>query len=342
LAAVARQKEAELNSSLDRLVAAGLLFRQGVAPHANYLFKHALVQDTAYGTLLRKPRRALHSRIAETLERKFAQVAESNPELLARHYTEAGLTEKAAKLWGEAGQRSSQRSAFAEALEQLRQALEQVKILPASPALRREQINLQVLLIRSLIHVKGFGAETVAAIERANLLIEQATALGEEDRLLLFLVSANFWFANLSAAKLGICRDLAERFLALAEKQKAAVPLIIGHRNLAETLFYAGAIAQSRKHYDRTLTLYDPAEHHSLAMRFGGDCRALTLGMRSRALWILGFPEGGLADAEDALSSARATDHALTLLFALNNIEKFYLFLGNYARRTRRWMNLPH
>ena len=103
LAAVARKPEAELGSALDRLIAAGLLFRQGVPPHATYLFKHALVQDAAYGTLLREPRRALHARIAETLESQFAEIAESQPELLARHCTEAGLIEKAAGLWGKGG-----------------------------------------------------------------------------------------------------------------------------------------------------------------------------------------------------------------------------------------------
>ena len=111
-------------SALDRLIAAGLLFRQGVPPHATYLFKHALVQDAAYGTLLREPRRALHARIAETLESQFAEIAESQPELLARHCTEAGLIEKAASLWGKAGQRSLARSALVEAVEQLTRALD--------------------------------------------------------------------------------------------------------------------------------------------------------------------------------------------------------------------------
>ena len=119
LAAVTRKPEGELVSALDRLIAAGLLFRQGVPPHASYLFKHALVQDAAHGTLLGEPRRALHARIAETLESKFAEIAENQPEVLARHYTEAGLIEKAASLWGKAGQRSLERSALVEAAEQL-------------------------------------------------------------------------------------------------------------------------------------------------------------------------------------------------------------------------------
>ena len=199
LAAVVRKPEAELGSALDRLIAAGLLFRQGVPPHATYLFKHALVQDAAYGTLLREPRRALHARIAETLESQFAEIAENQPELLARHCTEAGLIEKAAGLWGKAGQRSLARSALVEAVEQLTRALDQIAALPATPALRREQIKLQVALITPLIHVKGYAApETKAAAERARLLIEQAEALGEppEDPLLLFSVLYGFWVAN--------------------------------------------------------------------------------------------------------------------------------------------------
>ena len=144
LAAVAHKDENALRSGLDALTSAGLLFRQGVPPSATYLFKHALVQDAAYGTLLREPRRALHARIAETLESQFAEIADNQPELLARHCTEAGLIEKAAGLWGKAGQRSLARSALLEGAEQLKRALDQIATLPATPALRREEIKLQV------------------------------------------------------------------------------------------------------------------------------------------------------------------------------------------------------
>ena len=152
LAAVVRKPEAELATALDRLIAAGLLFRKGVPPYATYLFKHALVQGAAYGTLLREPRRALHARIAETLETQFTDIAESQPELLARHCTEAGLIEKAAHLWGKSGQRSLERSALVEAIEQFTRALSQNATLPATAALRREQIKLQVALITPLMH----------------------------------------------------------------------------------------------------------------------------------------------------------------------------------------------
>ena len=144
LSAVARKQEVDLGSALDRLVRTGVLLRQGVPPHETYLFKHALVQDAAYGTLLREPRRALHARIAETLEGRFADMAETQPELLARHYTEAGLLEKAADLWGKAGQRSLARAALLEGTEQLKRALDQIATLPVTPALRREEIKLSL------------------------------------------------------------------------------------------------------------------------------------------------------------------------------------------------------
>jgi hypothetical protein len=166
--------------ALDRLIVAASLFRQGVRPHASYLFKHALIQDAAYGTLLPEPRRALHARIAETLDDQLAEIAENQPELLARHCTEAGLIEKAVGLWYKAGQRSQQRSALVEAVEQFKRPLDQIATLPSTPALRRMRIDLQVALISPLVHVKGYGApETKAAVERARLLLEEVDALRE-------------------------------------------------------------------------------------------------------------------------------------------------------------------
>jgi predicted ATPase len=280
LAAVARKTEVELRSALDRLIEAGLLYRQGAPPYATYLFKHALVQDAAYGTLLREPRRALHARIAETLESQFAEIAESQPELLARHCTEAGLIEKAAGLWGKAGQRSLARSALVEAAAQLTRALDQIAALPGTPALRREQIKLQVGLMNALMHTKGHAApETRAAAERAHLLIENAEALGEppEDPLLLFSVLWGFWVANLGAFKGDVLRELASKLLTLAEKRGASVPLMIAHRSTGICLLHTGGIAQCRPHFDRAIALYDPVEHRPLAPRFGGDIGVNTI-----------------------------------------------------------------
>ena len=334
LAALVRQPEAKLGSVLDRLIAAGLLFRQGVPPHATYLFKHALVQDAAYGTLLREPRRALHARIAETLERRFPEIAENQPELLARHCTKAGLIEKAAGLWGKAGQRSLERSALVEAAEQLTRALDQIATLPATPALRREQIKLQVALLTPLIHVKGYAApETKAAAERARLLIEEAEALGEppEDPLLLFSVLYSFWVARFVAFNGKVMRELAAHFLTLAGKQGGAVPLMVGHRNMGVSLLHTGDIQEARVHIDRAIALYDPAKHRQLATRFGQDVRVALLFYRSLALWPLGYPEGALADADRAIRDAREIGQAASLMAALTLTSLSHVHCGSFA-----------
>jgi class 3 adenylate cyclase/predicted ATPase len=334
LVAVARKPEAELQSALSRLTAAGLLFVQGMPPQATYLFKHALLQDAAYGTLLREPRRALHARIAGILERQFPDIPDNQPELLARHCAEANLIEKAAFLWGKAGLRSLARSALVEASEQLTRALAQLSALPASPSMRSEQIKLQVALINSLMHVKGFAApETKAAIERARLLIEQAEALGEgpEDPLLLFSVLFGFWAVSIVAFNGDAVADLATQFLALAEKQQASVPLTIGHRMMGIALVLVGDLAKGRTHLDQAVTLYDPAQHRSLAIRFGQDAAVAIHCYRSIGLWLLGYPEAALSDAEQALSGAREIGQVGTLMFALFHTCLPHVMCGKYA-----------
>ena len=329
-----RKPEPELGPALDRIVRAGLLFRQGAPPLASYLFKHALIQDAAYGTLLREPRRALHARIAETLESGFADIAENQPEILARHCTEAGLIEKAAGLWGKAGQRSLERSAVVEAVEQLTRALAQIATLAGTASQRREQISLQIALANALFHAKGPAShETKAAFERARLYIDQAEALGElpEDRLSLFTVLYGFWIANLAAFNGDMVRELAVQFLALAEKQTATEPLMIAHRLMGLSLVHTGNIAEGRAHLDYAIRLYDSAEHRPLATRFGQDVGVAILSWRSVSLWLLGYPEAALADAEEATKLAREIGHPATLMYALSFPIWTHIQCGNYA-----------
>jgi predicted ATPase len=345
LAAVLRKPKADLGAALDRLIAAGLTFSQGVPPHATYLFKHALLQDAAYGTLLREPRRAIHARIAEALETQFTEIAENQPELLARHCTEAGLIEKAANFWGRAGQRSLARSALAEAGEQFTHALDQIATLPSTPALRRERIKLQVALITPLMYVKGWAApETKAAVEEAHLLLEQAEMLGEppEDPLLLFSVLFGFCAANIMAFDGDVSRDLAGQFLALAEKQKGSFPLVLGHNFLGASLTLRGDIAEGRAHLDQGIALYDPAEHRPLAARFGReDPRVASLFFRSKGLWVLGYPEAALLDIDQALKDAREIGNAASLLWAI--AASFFIvdgYCGNYATANARALSM--
>jgi tetratricopeptide (TPR) repeat protein len=334
LAAVVRKPETELLAALDRLMESGLLFRQGVPPHATYLFKHALVQDAAYGTLLRERRRALHARIGETLETQFADLVETRPELLARHCTEAGQTEKAAGLWGKAGQRSSEHSALAEAVEQLKRALALIETLPSTPDLRREQIKLQVALLAPLGHTQGnASAETGAAAVRARQLIENAEALGEapEDLLQFFSALFGIWVGHVDAFDGDAARKLADEFLVLAEKRAMMLPLVIGHRMVAYTSLILGEFTVALSHYDQALALYDPAEHRAVATQFAYDARVATLVFRALVRWILGFSEAALADAGRAINDARETGLVGNLNYGLFSASYTYTFCGEYA-----------
>jgi hypothetical protein len=283
---------------------------RGLSPDADYRFKHTLIQDAAYETLLKSRRQVLHRRVAEALLDHASTAAE--PELLAHHFTQAGQIERASEWWGKAGQWSAERSALVEAAEQFTRALAQIATLPATPKLRREQIRLQVALINPLMHLKGYAApETKAAEERARLLIDQSEALGEplDDPLLLFSVLYGFWVANYMAFNGQVIRELAAQFLALAQKKGETAPLMIGHRLV---------------------------EHRSLAMRFGQDVRVATLSYRSLVLWMLSYPARAIADVEHALKDAREIGQAATLMYALQITSWILILCGKYVTANRQ------
>ena len=331
LRTVSGMEDVPLQTALERLAEADILLVQGLPPESDYRFKHALMQDAAYENLLKSRRQLMHRRVGEVLRDHFADSATAEPELLAHHFTEAGLAEVAIEWWGKAGQRSLERSALVEATEQFTRALAQIATLPATPRLRREQIKLQVALLHTLGHVKGFAAlETKAAVKRARLLIEQAEALGEPP-VRLFSVIFGFWIANYIAFNGDAMREVAEQFLVLAEKQGATVPLMIGHRLMGTSLLCTGDIARGRAHCDQGIAIYNPAEHRPLATRFGQDSRVAILSYRSWALWMLGYPEAALVDVEHALSDAREIGHATTLMYALTHASIAHICCGNYA-----------
>jgi class 3 adenylate cyclase/predicted ATPase len=333
LRAVAGLEDAPLQVALERLAEADILLVQGLPPDSDYHFKHALIQDAAYENLLKSRRQVLHRRIGEMLRDNLAATTAAEPELLAHHFTQAGLTEAAIEWWGKAGQRSLERSALVEAIEQFTRALSQIATLPATPAPRREHIKLQIALITPLIHVKGYAApETTAAIERARLLIEQAESLGEppEDPLLLFSVLYGFWAANLVAFNGDAMHELAAQFLSLAERQGATVPVMIGHRLMGTTLAYTGNPAEGRAHYDQAIAPYDPAVHRPEAARFGQDAGVSVLSYRARALWMLGYPSSALADTGHALKDAREIGQATGLMIALAYASRIHIHCGNY------------
>jgi len=332
---VARKPVRDLTVALDRLLDAGLLFRQGQPPDATYLFNHALVQDAAYSTMLRDTRRTLHARIAESLEQKFSDIAERQPELVARHLSEAGLVEKATVLWAKAGRRALARSALKEAAEQLSRAQSLLDTLPATVERRREQITLQIELSNALIHTKGHASpETKVSFEKARLLIANAEKQGEppDDPLLLFSVLYGFWVANRMAFKGAIACELAEQFVDLAQQQSGTAPRMIGHMMLGISLVLVGVPSEGRKHLDQAIELYEPSDHRALATRFGHDVRMTAHCWRALALWLLGYPDRGAFDMERALADADEIGHAATSMFAFSHVSLAYTLRRDYMK----------
>jgi predicted ATPase len=217
---------------------------------------------------------------------------------------------------------------------QLTRAIDQIASLPATRALRAEQIRLQVALITPFFHLKGYIApETKAAAERAHLLIEKAEALGEplDDPLLLFSVLYSFWNANVLAFNGDAVRELGAQFLTLAERRAAPAPRMIGHRLLGSALVFTGDIAEGRAHLDRGIALYDPAAHLSLATRFGQDMGVTILSWRHQSLWVLGYPEAALTDVENVLEHAREIGQVGTLIYARIWAPVTLMHCGDYA-----------
>ena len=209
-----------------------------------------------------------------------------------------------------------------------------IATLPPAPALRHEEIKLQVALITPLIHVKGYAApETKAAEERARLLIEQAEARGEppEDPLLLFSVLYGFWVANYVAFNGDALGALAAEFLALAEKKGTSAALMMGHRLMAVSFTATGKIAEGRAHFDRAIRLYRNDEHRALATRFGQDVRTAILSYRALALWALGFPVAALADTRHAVEEARKIGQDGTLMYTLSWTSFTEILCGSYT-----------
>ena len=329
LRALAGTEDQTLQAELDRLADADILLVQGLAPESVYRFKHALIQDAAYENLLKSRRQALHRRVAELLRDNAAE-----PEMLAHHFTQAGMTEASVEWWNKAGQRSLERSALVEAVALFRRGLDQVSSLPATPALRREQVKLQVGLANSLYHSKGIAvAETTSAFDQARLMIEEAERLGEhiEDPLLLYSVLYGFFIPKFMNFDGDAASALARQFLALAEQQNATAPIMIGHRLLGNTLLVIGDAAEALSHLDRAWALYDSVAHRSLTTRFGHDVGVAILTFRPLALWMLGYPQKALVETERAIKAARETDHMPTLLFALSCTALTHICCGDAA-----------
>jgi class 3 adenylate cyclase len=315
LAAATPLPEPALQEALRRLVKAGLIFQRGAPPMAEYLFKHALVQDTAYSTLLRGPRQALHRRIAEALEQRFSDLVQTRPEILAHHYGEAAIADKAITYWHRAGKLSAAKSAVREAITQLRRGLSLLDGLPATREREQLELDIHATLTQALMAGKGYAdPETVAALERANRLVIETAALGTPVH---FSVLFGLWISTFNRGAIAAALDHAANFLSSAQSQSSSGPLLVGHRILASSLMQGGEYRAALAHLETAASLYRPDEHRDSAFHYGQDIGVSAFVQLSWALWHRGYPDQSARAADRALALSRQLGHAHTLTNAL-------------------------
>jgi class 3 adenylate cyclase/predicted ATPase len=314
LRAVSPFDEATLQQSLERLVEAELIYRRGFPPQATYLFKHALIQEAAYQSLLKSTRQRYHQQIADVLAERFQEIADSQPELLAHHYTEAGLTGNAVVYWQRAGQRAVERSANVEAISHFTTALGLVKRAPPTPDRARQELKLQVALGPALVAIKGFAAPEVGQVyARARELCRE---VGETPQL--FPVLRGLWEFYELRAEMRTARELAEQLLALARSAQDATLLLVAHHVLGEILLWVGEFALSRKHLEQAIAVYDPEQHRTQAFLYGGyDSGVACRSFLAHGLWYLGYPDQALRQSREALALAEQSAQPHSLVFAL-------------------------
>jgi class 3 adenylate cyclase/predicted ATPase len=314
LAAAVPLAEPELQEALRHLVEAGLVFQRGVPPAAEYLFKHALIQDTAYTTLPRGPRQALHRRIAEALEQRFADFVETRPEIVAHHYGEAAMSDKAITYWHRAGKLSVAKSAVREAIAQLRRGLGLLDGLPETRERKQLELDIHVTLTAALMAGKGYAdPEVVAVLERANRLVTETGTVGTP---IHFSVLYGLWVSNTAGGSIAAGLEHATNFLSSAQSQPSSGPLLVGHRILAHSLLGSGDYPAALAHFETATSLYRPDEHRDSAFRYGQDIGVSAFVMLSWALWHRGYPAQSARAADRALAYSRELGHAHTLSHA--------------------------
>jgi len=312
LCAVAGLPEDELQAALGRLVASELIFQRGTPPEAVYTFKHVLVQDAAHGSLLRNARQQLHARIAEALETHSPELIDSQPELFAQHYAEAGLVEKSVTCWSKAGHGSAARSAMAEAAAQFQKGLDQLARLPETLERQRQELEFCSSLGAALRLVKGLAAsETGHAYGRARQLWEQ---LGSPSAFLHVPYGQSRFHA--ARGEFDLAQRLDEDLLRLSRRRNDSAGLVLGHLSSGRDLMFVGRFAASRSHLENVLAFYDPISHRALVHQATIHPQVVSQGYLGIALFCLGFPDRALAHNNAAIAEARSLAHPPSLAVA--------------------------
>jgi predicted ATPase len=315
LQAVSPLEEVRLQPALTKLIEAEVLYQRGLPPQARYLFKHALIQDAAYHSLLKSTRQQYHTTIARVLEERVPETKETQPEFLAHHYTEAGLIAQAIPYWQSAGQRAIERSANAEAVAHLTKGLELLKTLPDTPERTGQELTLQLALGAQLKATKGYGAPEVEQIyTRSRELCQQLGATPQ-----LFPVLWGLWGFYGVRAEYQTARELGQQCLTLAQGVQDPALLVEAYFALGLTLLCLGEFPPARDLLAQGIALYDPRQHYLHAHLYGQDPGVVCLSWAAHAQWYLGYPDQALKRSHAALTLARELSHPYSLAYALDH-----------------------
>jgi predicted ATPase len=301
LAIVAQRSESELKESLDRLVETGLVSQRGELPRAVFLFKHALVQDTAYSTLLRGPRRQLHARIAQALEEAFPETAASRPELVARHLSEAALPERAIRYWQRAGEVALRGSAAAEALKHLSNALHALEATPDTQERARRELDIR-LRIGTALNIAG-GSPDPEAAEHSARAIALARTLDDDNQLFKALWGS--WYVKSNTGRSEQALSVANELFKVAERLSNQDLMLEAYHSRWATSHLLGLNSATLADTERGIALYEPDRHHAHTYDYGGhDTGVCACTHRAMTLWIVGLPDQAARMSKQALELA--------------------------------------
>ncbi len=314
-----------LRQDLAELVEAELLYQRGLPPQASYIFKHALIQEAAYRTLLRSRRQQYHQTIGRVLAEQFPDIAAKQPELLARHFTVAGELEPAATYWQQAGQRAALHSANKEAIEHLTTGLDLLEGLPETTERIQQQLVMQITLGVSYLMTKGYAATEVEQVyAKAWALCQKAGNVPQRAPALYGL-----WLFYLVRADYEMARRLGDQLMGIAQESHDPIYLMEAHKVQGLSAFYLGELLTAHDHLTKAIELHDPqAKGFQNASYSGANAGVACLSHLALVLWHLGYPEQAKTKAQDALNLANMLGHPYSKVFA----EAFIAWLHQYRR----------
>jgi predicted ATPase len=339
LQAVSPLDEAPLQQALARLVEAELLYQRGVLPQATYLFKHALIQEAAYQSLLKSTRQQYHQQIAQVFETRFPAMVESQPELVAQHYTEAGLAEQAVPYWHRAGQHASDRSAHLEAITHFTTGIALLNTLPETPAHTQQALTLHIALGAALIITKGQAAPEVEhAYSQARALCQQ---VGETPEMVPVLFGLYRFYSV--QAQVHMAHELGDTMLRLAQQADDPAMTVVAHYTVGTASFLLGALPAARQHLEAAIACYTPDQHRVMMRRMGHDAGAISSLFAALPLWLLGYPAQAVARLHEALALAHALAHPYYLVQARVIAAHVFAFCRDLPTTLRlKWTLVSH